>query len=107
MTDSSETASGVRRLKVMEDYHCWPIWEDGDVGNVDPRTLPISAALQERLMAWACEYDAILNQEDPASSGFPSETAEAHFEAEGRTLATALQEELGETVAVRYWRDPS
>ncbi|MEY2421633.1 MAG: hypothetical protein QOI95_1700 [Acidimicrobiaceae bacterium] len=87
----------------MADYGCWPLWEDGPaIGNVDPETLPISDRLKERLASWAAEYDASLNQDDPAGSRVDDSEV---FEATGRDLAKQLSIELGETIIVRYWRD--
>jgi hypothetical protein len=50
----------MRSIKMMADYHCWPLWEAsaGRVGNIDPRTLPISRDLVVQLESWARLYDA-------------------------------------------------
>lgn len=87
----------------MADYGCWPLWEEGPaIGNVDPDTLAISDPLLARLRAWAAEYDASLNHDDPAASRVNDPLA---FDEEGRRLVNDLRYELGETVVVRYWRD--
>lgn len=87
----------MRTLKLMADYECFPIWEasPGEIGNVDPASLPISPALVSRLDAWAAAFDETLNQDDPVRSGFPSRTAEEEFRAEQQELCEALQTELG------------
>ena len=92
----------MRALKLMADYGCWPLWEasPGNVGNVAPVDLPISDRLKERLAHWAAEYDATLDQNDPAQSGFESPMAEASFVARGLTLRDDLQAELGQCVTV-------
>ncbi|MBB3290986.1 MULTISPECIES: hypothetical protein [unclassified Rhizobium] len=87
----------MRTIKVMADYQCFPLWEasPGAVGNIDPKDLPISFSLRQRLMAWAKTFDATLNIDDPLSSGFGSERERIEFREEGATLAQQLQEELG------------
>ncbi len=42
--------------------------------------------LVRRLLQWSQAYDAILNRDDPASSGFESEETAAAFEQEGIRL---------------------
>jgi hypothetical protein len=95
----------MRRIKVMPDYGCWPLWHDGppfeDMGNIDPVTLPLSDALRARLLAWTDAYDALLVRDDPASTPAPDPS----FDAEGRDITRCLQRELGETIRVRYWND--
>jgi hypothetical protein len=95
----------MRRIKVMADYDCWPLWHDsppnGDIGNIDPLTLPIAAALQTRLLEWAAAYDALLNRDDPAATLAPRPS----FDTEGRQLTRDLQLALGETIRIRYWKD--
>ena len=92
----------MRTLKLMADYQCYPLWEasPGEVGNIDPNSLPISTSLREQLMDWADVYDSILNWEDPARSGFASVDAEEAFNAQGIRLADQLREELGPEFAV-------
>jgi hypothetical protein len=87
----------MRMIKLMADYQCYPLWEasPGVVGNVDPGELPISSLLKERLMAWAATFDATLDMDDPANSGFESEKAADEFRDEGMVLAQQLQDELG------------
>jgi hypothetical protein len=55
----------------MADYDCFPTWLSGstDVGNVDPRELPISDGLAGSLLRWATSW--------PASSRPNSRTATA------------------------------
>ena len=94
----------MRRIKLMPDYDCWPLWETGDrVGNIDPASLPISESLQERLESWARRYDETLNRQNPTASGFDSPESEAAFEQEGLALHTALKVELGAGSAVLYF----
>jgi len=87
----------MRTIKLMADYQCYPLWEasPGEVGNVDPGELPISSLLKEQLMMWAAKFDATLDMDDPANSGFESEKAADEFRNEGMALARQLQDELG------------
>ena len=98
----SETAVP-RHLRLMADYECFPLWEDGEglVGNVDPASLPISAELQIALQQWATRYDATLNREDPAQSGFASYEDEEAFLDEAKSLLQCLKTELGGAYSVR------
>ncbi|RZI56585.1 MAG: hypothetical protein EOP37_23695 [Rubrivivax sp.] len=82
-----------KKLKLMADYQCFPLWGDGD--NIDPASLPISDRLCEDLMTWALAFDATLVMDDPLSSGFPTEVDELEFKREGHRLKERLQAELG------------
>ncbi len=86
-----------RRLKLMADYDCHPLWgvSADDLGDVDPAGLPISAELVAALAAWAAEFDATLDRDDPASSGFVDAATAAAFTAQGAALAARLADELG------------
>jgi len=81
----------------MADYQCHPLWEasPGQVGNIDPQTLPISSDLIAQLAQWAHMYDCTLNLADPASSGFRSEEEKAEFKRVGNEIAERLKNELG------------
>lgn len=87
----------MRRLRLMADYDCHPLWGTAadEIGDVDPASLPISAGLVADLAHWAATFDATLVRDDPGRSGFPSaETADA-FRAAGEGLAARLRAELG------------
>lgn len=90
------------KIKVMADYQCYPLWDmaPGMYGDIDPASLPISTELKHQLIDWAREFDATLNMEDPASSGFESEEAAAAFKERGLQLARRLQLELGANAEV-------
>lgn len=92
-------------LELMPDYDCWPLWRADRIDNVDPADLAISPPLRARLLEWANAYDATLNREDPALSGFASQDAEDAFDRAGRSIARDLQRELVGTATVAYWRD--
>ncbi|UQN06009.1 NUDIX hydrolase [Deinococcus sp. QL22] len=87
-------------LKLMADYHCFPLWKpDGD--NLDPATLGVPTALAARLEAWADTFDSTLNRADPMSP-LPmratflgaGENEDAAFEREGHALWWALRAAL-------------
>ena len=87
----------MRLLKLMADYQCYPLWgaSPGEVGDIDPNSLPLSISLRDQLMDWADVYDKTLNWEDPATSGFASVDAADEFKAQGMRLVDRLREELG------------
>ncbi|PKE27836.1 hypothetical protein CWS43_24470 [Rahnella sp. AA] len=89
-------------IKLMADYQCFPLWEasPGVVGNIDPRDLPISEALQVRLLEWASVYDCTLDMNDPAFSGFEHAELAESFKKNGLELVTMLQTELGTEYSV-------
>lgn len=95
-----------RRIRLMADYFCHPLWHDGglEVGDIDPASLPISDALKTDLDAWARAFDAILDMDDPANKGgFESPQARDDFAACGASLAQRLREELGAGWEIAYW----
>lgn len=97
--------SNKQTLKLMPDYGCYPIWRIEPIDefdNLDPNDLPIPTELKKDLMDWADRYDAILNQDDPRSSGFKSESEELKFREDGKELHRRLQEELGEEVKITF-----
>jgi hypothetical protein len=97
----------ITRIKIMADYNCFPLWwkEPHDPGNIDPSTLPLSAETIARLMEWAARYDATLNKDDPAASGFPTDEEQRAFEDAGLELWRRVREELGAAYDVWYFSD--
>lgn len=89
------------RIKVMADYGCWPLWHDdgGEVGNIDPNTLPLSEGLVSALMSWATRLDDALNSDDPGNTQWPDGFRE-NFNREGRKLTERLRNELGSAYEV-------
>jgi hypothetical protein len=86
----------MRTIKIMPDYHCYPLWEiftDG-IDNLDHYTLPISSDLKTELDRWADKYDATLNQEDPRESNFASTSKEKEFWNQGHYLFEKLDTQL-------------
>ncbi|MGQ8707722.1 hypothetical protein ACUTSW_17295 [Serratia sp. TSA_198.1] len=94
----------MKTIKLMADYHCHPLWgtTPEDLGDISPEELPISSELKHSLRKWAERYDAILNMDDPVSSGFKNEKEEKQFIDDGYKLAILLQEELGDSYNIIY-----
>ncbi|GAA6623181.1 hypothetical protein [Scytonema sp. NUACC26] len=91
------------KIKLMADYGCYPLWWASDkAGDIDPATLSLSQETIIRLEKWAEVYDAKLNWDDPASSGFPSFEVRDAFEEEGISLWKQLQQELAPNYEVVY-----
>jgi hypothetical protein len=94
-----------QQIKLMWDYDCYPLWHFGgrEVGNIDPDSLPLSPATRARLKAWAAIPDAKLDRHNPPDTATAwSEDEKLAFEAEGRQLWRALQQELGQAYGVVY-----
>jgi hypothetical protein len=97
-----------RHIKLMWDYHCWPLWEPGsDHYTLEPDSLPLSETTKNRLLRWASIPDAKLDEVDyPPDINWT--TAEISiFEAEGQMLQEILQCELGEGFQVTYHGETS
>lgn len=82
---------------MMADYYCYPLWHAGgdEVGNIDPRELPISRVLANELISWSDIYDGTLNMSDPTGSGFKSKDDDINFKKAGEALYQKLKVELG------------
>ncbi len=59
----------MKRIKLMPDYQCWPIWGVDGIGNINPHTLPISQETVAHLEKWAAAFEEGFNWDDPASYG--------------------------------------
>jgi hypothetical protein len=96
-----------KKIRLMADYGCDPLWgeEPDEIGDLDPTTLPISQETLKRLEKWVHTYEAILNWEDPASSGFPSVEAREDFDKEGISLWLQLRKELSPDYEVLYFSE--
>ncbi len=92
-----------KKIKLMADYQCYPLWDIEKVGNIDPNQLPISAVLKKHLNIWAECYDEILVIDNPKFSGFKNEVEALAFEAQGQFMWQQLQKELGNTYEVFYF----
>lgn len=94
----------MKSIKLMADYGCYPLWgtTPDDFGDISPNELPITTDLQESLQSWADRFDAILNIDDPVSSGFQSAAEEERFIQDGYKLAQRLRDELGSEYEIIY-----
>ena len=94
----------MKKIKLMADYHCHPLWgmTTEDFGDLSPEELPISSELKLALRQWAERYDAILNVDDPSSSGFKCKEEEILFINDGEKLSRRLQSELGDGYEIIY-----
>lgn len=95
------------KIKLMADYECSPLWwADVDkVGDINLDAMPLSKETIASLEKWADIYNAKLNREDPASSGFSTPEAEVSFEKEGISLWKQLQKELAPDYEVLYFSE--
>ena len=83
-----------KRIELMADYGCYPLWWKNGDGNIDPATLPLSPETLKRLEEWTDIYDRLLNQDDPAASGFPDDRSRDAFDKRGIALWHQLLAEL-------------
>ena len=92
-----------RRIKLMWDYHCWPLWESGDPQYaLEPDSLPLLQTTKERLERWAAIPDAKLEAVAyPPDMKWSTKEQQA-FEREGRELWRLIRRELGESFYVSY-----
>lgn len=90
----SPQRAACKRIKVMADYDCHPLWAlDEEVyGDIAPGEMNLSPELIGDLEAWAEAYTASLNRDDPANSLWIEEQHRAHEKA-GRPLAVRLARE--------------
>ena len=96
-----------KKIKLMADYGCDPLWgvEFDDIGDIDPTTLSISETTIKRLQKWVKSYEESLNWSDPDDSLPLSEQELITFEEEGINLWLKLIEELGENYEVIYFSE--
>lgn len=94
----------MKKIKLMADYECYPLWIDSDneVGNIDPDSLLISDSLKNELNKWSDDYDKTLNSDNPLESGFKTINEEIAFKEKGKYLQEKLQIELGNNYDVIY-----
>ena len=94
----------VKKIRLMTDYQCWPLWEFKGGRNINPADLPLSAELIERLLHWAKAFDATMNLDDPLNESCSFSAQElVEFEQEGISLWQRLQEELTPDYKVLYY----
>lgn len=69
---------------------------DGEIGCIEPETLPITDDLINRINEWSAIFDTTLNQDYPPESGFENYEAAEKFLQTGHEIADKLQSELGD-----------
>lgn len=80
-------------LRLAPEYGCSPLW-NCDLGEpVDPENLYIHADLVRRIFEWDEAFQATLNPDDPATSGFADLEAERAWAMEGRAISDAISSE--------------
>lgn len=94
-----------KRIELMADYGCYPLWWKNGDGNIDPTTLPLSPETVKGLEEWADIYNRLLNQDDPAASGFPDERSRDAFDKQGIELWHQLLAELPPDYEVGYFSE--
>ena len=89
-----EERSQSKRIKVMADYDCDPLWalDEELYGDIAPELMGLSPELTRDLNAWAEAYTSSLNREDPGNSLWSEEQHRAHERA-ARPLAVRLARE--------------
>lgn len=95
------------QIRIAAEWQCWPTWTTdlaGTLDNPDPHDL-VDSALADELVAWADEFDAIFDPQDPGQASFGSEEAEHDFAARGRALSQQVADQLGREVTYRYRGD--
>ena len=93
-----------RRIKLMWDYNCWPLWETGGSQYaLESDSLPLSQSTKDRLERWAAIPDAKLaeHMDNPPDITWTADETRS-FEAAGRELWRILQRELGAGFCVVY-----
>ncbi len=95
----------VRRIKLMADYHCDPLWDMEEPDNIDPAELPLKQETIERLRQWAISYNNTLNINDPEASDFATQEDAEAFELEGIKLWKQLQQELASDYEIFYFSE--
>lgn len=74
----------------------WLVPENKPAFAIEPDDLDLSEDLLDRIEVWNDVFDALFDSDDPKASQFPTPQAEAAWRAEGRVLAIAIRDELGE-----------
>ncbi len=100
------TQTTTKKIKLIPDYGCHPLWRSAGsdkAGDINPQTLPLKPETIARLEKWAAVFDGLLNEDDPASSGFPSDKERSAFDGEGIQLWLELRKELSPEYEVLYF----
>lgn len=94
-----------KKIRLMADYGCYPLWwdEPDQVGDLDPKSLPLTQEIIQRLYNWADAFDARLDFDDPDNSPEVTPEQTETFESEGLSLWQQLQKELFPDYEVVYF----
>ena len=95
----------VKRIKLMPDYNCYPIWDMDEVDNINPQDLPLKTETIHRLNAWADLFECGLDWHDPGGKSLWSEEDTNLYQQEGLSLWHQLHQELTPEYKVYYFSD--
>ena len=95
-----------KKIRLSTDYQCWPLWqEEGEeVGDIDPKTLPLPPETVARLEHWAATFDSWIDLDEPNAPTEPTDEEFEAFEQEGLRLWKQLIQELAPHYEVVYGR---
>jgi hypothetical protein len=96
-----------KKIKLMLDYGCYPLWwyDSEQVGNIDPKSLPLSSEMIQHLTELAEKNDATLNWDDPSESEELTEAEIRKLDKELSLLKIKLQKELYPDYEVVYFSE--
>ena len=91
----------MKKIKFMNEYSSSSLWHmefdvDGEIGCIEPESLPITDELINHINEWSAMFDATLNHDYPIESGFENYQAAEKFLQTGHEIAHKLQDELGD-----------
>jgi len=89
--DSDTYDKPIGAVRVAPEYGCWPLWNDEGGDCLHPNDLDLSNDLARRILDWDEKFQATLNNDDPAASGFATPEEEAAHLAEGRAIAEVIR----------------
>ena len=102
--DERPDLSAVRRIKVMADYGCHPLWSADDrYLNLAPAALRLSDDLAWALDDWAEAHATAIDPDDPTKDLWTAEQRQAHAREGGRLAARLAGERRDLTI---LWSDP-
>jgi hypothetical protein len=96
-----------KKIKLMLDYGCYPLWwyDSEQVGNIDPKSLPLSLEMIQQLIDLADKNDAALDWDDPSESKEFTEAEIRQLDKELLELKAKLQKELYPDYEVVYFSE--
>ena len=96
-----------KKIKLMLDYGCSPLWwyDSEKVGNIDPKSLPLSPQMIQHLTDLAEKNDATLNWDNPSDSEEFTEAEIRKLDEELLLLTIKLQKELYPDYEIVYFSE--